>query len=225
MSVIKFVFRDFEGALKDPDSIKMSSSDSTFGIVRNDTGAVVIPDGSDMTKVSTGIYEYGWSDVSHGEYGLGLDYKYSVETVYDGITYFDLIESFTGNMRPTISIYATVAELKTHIDYDDQGYTETDAELNNTLEIASRLIDNYCNRSFYCEYPIDVTAVKGVVKSVCLAVAGRLREDPDGLDTGATGETIGRYSYTGNTNEESNINGLTSNEYLQLKPYRRLKRV
>jgi len=71
-----------DGALTDVTAIVLSDPTSTFGVKRNDTGAVVVADGTAMTKVSTGVYSY-----SFDEPAAGLTYTYWVEWQYGGETY------------------------------------------------------------------------------------------------------------------------------------------
>lgn len=70
-----------EGVLTNVTSAKMSDPTGTYGIKRNDTNAVVVADGTDMTKTSTGVYEYSFTDVQD------VAYTAYVEIVYEGSTY------------------------------------------------------------------------------------------------------------------------------------------
>ncbi len=64
---------------------KLSDSTGTYGVKRDDTDAVIsgCEDGTDMTNVSTGVYEKTFTEPS-GYYG---PYTAWVEIVYDGQTY------------------------------------------------------------------------------------------------------------------------------------------
>jgi hypothetical protein len=72
-----------EGVLTDPTSIVLSDATGTYGVKRNDTNAVVVADGTAMTKVSTGIYSYTFTEPA-----AGLSYTSWIEIVYGGATYY-----------------------------------------------------------------------------------------------------------------------------------------
>jgi len=67
-------------------SAKLSDPTGTYGVKRNDTGAVVVVDDVSMTKAATGSYTYSF-DEPEGE--TGLTYTYWVEWIYEGRTYRD----------------------------------------------------------------------------------------------------------------------------------------
>jgi len=54
----------FAGTLTNPTSVILTNSDSTIGIKRNDTGAVVVAAGSALTNTSTGTYVYTFTPPS-----------------------------------------------------------------------------------------------------------------------------------------------------------------
>ena len=64
--------------LTDPSSIALSSSDGTYGVKRNDTGAVVVADGTAMTQSATGVYTYTFTDPADD-----LTYTYATEIVQE----------------------------------------------------------------------------------------------------------------------------------------------
>lgn len=70
-----------DGVLTNVTTAKLSDPTGTYGVKRNDTDAVVVDDGTDMTNTSTGVYEYSFTDVE------GVSYTAYVEFVYDGATY------------------------------------------------------------------------------------------------------------------------------------------
>lgn len=70
-----------EGVLTDVTSAKLSDPTGTFGVKRNDTSAVVVADGTNMTHSATGVYEYSFTDVQD------VAYTAYVEFVYDGSTF------------------------------------------------------------------------------------------------------------------------------------------
>lgn len=70
-----------DNVLTNVTSAKLSDPTGTFGVKRNDTSAIVVADGTNMTNASTGVYEYSFDDVS------GVSYTAYVEIVYLGSTY------------------------------------------------------------------------------------------------------------------------------------------
>lgn len=71
-----------EGVLTNVTTAKLSDPTGTFGVKRNDTSAVVVADGTNMTNSSTGVYQYSFDDVA------GVAYTAYVEIVYLGSTYY-----------------------------------------------------------------------------------------------------------------------------------------
>lgn len=78
--IIRKVFK-IAGVPTDVTSAVLSDPTGTFGVKRNDTDAVVIADGTAMTRVSDGTYEYEFVDI------VGIAYTAYVEMVYAGSTY------------------------------------------------------------------------------------------------------------------------------------------
>ena len=70
-----------ESVLTNVTSAKLSDPTGTFGVKRNDTDAVVVADGTNMTNSATGVYEYSFTDV------VDVAYTGYVEIVYLGATY------------------------------------------------------------------------------------------------------------------------------------------
>lgn len=70
-----------DGVPTNVTSAKLSDPTGTFGVKRNDTDAVVVADNTSMTLVSTGTYQYEFTDVP------GVAYTAYVEFVYGGATY------------------------------------------------------------------------------------------------------------------------------------------
>jgi len=70
-----------EGILTNVTTAKLSDPTGTYGVKRNDTDAVVVADGTNMTQGGTGIYEYSFEDVQD------VAYTAYVEFVYDGSTF------------------------------------------------------------------------------------------------------------------------------------------
>lgn len=70
------------GVYTDPTSVKLSDPTGAYGVKRDDTNAVVVADGTSMTKVSTGIYSYIFDEPA-----AGLAYTAYVEIVWGGQTF------------------------------------------------------------------------------------------------------------------------------------------
>ncbi len=68
--------------LTDATSVVLSDPSGTFGVKRNDTGEAVVAAGTAMTRVSTGIYEYTFTEPAEG-----LSYTAWVEIDYQGAVY------------------------------------------------------------------------------------------------------------------------------------------
>ncbi len=94
MSTINRTFKK-NGVLADPTTVTLSDSTGAYGVKRNDTDAVVVADATAMTKISTGVYQYVFTDPADD-----LTYTYSIEIVADGATnYFSdtLVGPTTGS--------------------------------------------------------------------------------------------------------------------------------
>jgi hypothetical protein len=72
------------GILADPDSVVLADETNTYGIKRNDTGATIIPSGTTMVRISTGIYEYSFPDPAND-----LIYTYTTKITVCGQDYYE----------------------------------------------------------------------------------------------------------------------------------------
>ena len=95
------------GVLTDATSVKLSSEDGTYGVKRTDNDAVVVADGTDMTRSATGVYEHSWEDPT-----TGLTYEYSIEVVYNGRTYYH-VETVLGGTSTSAATGITGAAIIT----------------------------------------------------------------------------------------------------------------
>jgi hypothetical protein len=121
-------------------SAKLSNPTGAYGVKRHDTGVVVVPDGTDLTHIGTGVYEYTYTEVPPG----GYTYDYCVEFVYGGETYH-----FSGS----VSGASTACEVTTWdqvVDYIKRklGYPTVQVELTpdqitDAVNDASRLFSRY----------------------------------------------------------------------------------
>jgi len=71
------------GVLTDATTAKLSDPTAAYGVKRDDTDAVVVADGTDMTRISAGVYQYSFAEPEEG-----LAFTGYVEIVYGGETYY-----------------------------------------------------------------------------------------------------------------------------------------
>ena len=82
MPTFYFKFK-INGVLTDATSVTLDNSDSSIGVIRNDTSASVVAPGTAYTHVSTGIYSYTFTAPA-----AGLTYTRWTKAVYDGTPYY-----------------------------------------------------------------------------------------------------------------------------------------
>jgi hypothetical protein len=70
------------GVLTQADSAKLSDPTGTFGIKRNDTSAVVVADGTNMSNPATGVYHYTFTAVFNVAYTAYIEFVYDGDTIY-----------------------------------------------------------------------------------------------------------------------------------------------
>ncbi len=94
------------GVLQDAATAKMSDETGTFGVKRLDNDAVVVADGTDMTRQSIGTYSFTWTDPA-----FDLNYEYAIEFVSDlGVVYRET-GTFAGTPSPVATPAVTESEL------------------------------------------------------------------------------------------------------------------
>ena len=86
MSVNRTISQTFKvgGTLTSAASAKLSDPTGTYGIKRNDTDAVVVADGTDLTESSTGVYEYTVAQEVNVAYTAYFEFVYNGDTTYIG---------------------------------------------------------------------------------------------------------------------------------------------
>jgi hypothetical protein len=98
-----------DGVLTDVTTAKLSDPTGTYGVKRNDTDAVVVADGTAMTKTSTGTYEYSFTDTTD------VSYTAYVEFVYDGATYhFEVDLAARSSTEGMVASYSSLLERVGH---------------------------------------------------------------------------------------------------------------
>jgi hypothetical protein len=72
------------GVPTDPTSVKLSDATGAYGVKRDDTGAMVVADGTDMIKITVGVYAYTFDEPDPY---IDLTYTAQIEVIYNGATY------------------------------------------------------------------------------------------------------------------------------------------
>jgi hypothetical protein len=95
-----------EGVLTNVTTAKMSDPTGTYGVKRNDTDAVVVVDGTNMTNSDTGVYEYSFEDVQD------VSYTAYVEFVYDESTFhFEIDLPARAETGVMVASYSSLLEI------------------------------------------------------------------------------------------------------------------
>jgi len=119
MSTTGFVWtHKVSGVLTDCTTVKLSDPTGTYGVKRTDNDAVVVADGTAMTKDATGTYSSSWTDPT-----TDLTYSIYVEWVYDGLTHYAEFEidgptttTATSDVEWTVTLLA--AQIRGELDQD-----------------------------------------------------------------------------------------------------------
>jgi hypothetical protein len=122
--------------LADVTSVVLSDPTGTYGVKRNDTDAVVVADGTAMTKVSTGVYRYTFAEPE-----IGLTYTAQIEWVYGGETYY--IEEVKEGTAASAGRICTLADVKDRL---GESGAEHDTLLNRLIASLESLFDSYTGR-------------------------------------------------------------------------------
>lgn len=131
---------EVDGVLVDPTSVRLSNEAGTAGVVRDDTGAVVVADGTAMTREGTGVYSHTFTEPDEG-----LSYTSYLEIVYLGTTHRyenDLPATPPALITPTVLpplsdiLDALLAEVQTqHADATRDDLPESDLDELKTLTV------------------------------------------------------------------------------------------
>lgn len=125
------------GVLTDATTAKLSDATGTYGVKRNDTSAVVVADGTDMTRAGTGVYSYSLTDPA-----ADLIYTVAVEFMYGGLPYRGTW-TIPGGTSATYPV--TLDELKAQCRVTG---TDEDDFLTACLATATEYAENFQNRTF-----------------------------------------------------------------------------
>lgn len=127
-----------DGVLTDMDSVKLSDPGGTYGVKRNDTAAVVVADGTDITNTAVGTYSYTFTSPADD-----LIFTAWIEWSFAGITDQRYERTIVGPLSSASGLI-TLAELKTYLNITDAAH---DAQLNQAISSAESEADAYCNRT------------------------------------------------------------------------------
>lgn len=98
-----------DGVPTNVTTAKLSDPTGTYGVKRNDTNAVVVADNTSMTLVSTGTYQYEFTDLP------GVSYTAYVEFVYGGSTYhFEVDFAAYAGSNSSVITYSNLVERVGH---------------------------------------------------------------------------------------------------------------
>lgn len=122
-----------DGVLTDVTSVVLSDPTATYGVKRNDTSAVVVADGTAMTKVSTGVYRHTFAEPE-----IGLTYTYWVEWLYGGETYRD--EHTVAGTSASAGRICTLADVKDRL---GESGAEHDTLLNRLIASLESMFDGH----------------------------------------------------------------------------------
>jgi hypothetical protein len=114
------------GVLVDVTSMALSNAAGTIGVMRNDTGGVVVADGTPLVKTDTGIYEYVFTEPAPG-----LVYTLYLEYVYEGVTYRTSRIFDSGTILTPGRHLCTLADVKTRLGIEDK--TDFDTIINSII--------------------------------------------------------------------------------------------
>jgi hypothetical protein len=125
-----------DGVLTDATSAILSDSTGTWGVRRTDypDGDPVVLDGTAMTRISTGVYQYSFEDPAYD-----LTYEYSIEFLYSGIT-----TRFSETIDGTPSGTAAAGSILELVQASADIATNDAAHVANLIEVAQRLVAAYC---------------------------------------------------------------------------------
>jgi len=112
MTINRTISQTFKvaGVLTNVSSAKLSDPTGTYGIKRNDTEAVVVADGTNMTNSATGTYDYVLTAAFDVSYTAYIEFVYDGDTIY---IEFDL-PAVADDAYGMLSSYASLYERVLH---------------------------------------------------------------------------------------------------------------
>lgn len=153
MTLIPFTWT-VDGTLTNATSVVMSDPTGTYGLKRTDTDEVLVVDGTALTNLSPGVYQYNLTDPESG-----LSYDYWIEVFYLGQTYYfnlqgggsDVPESidlgtYTFTSREEIErLYSTLA---VNLRIDDLSSANQTNMFNDLVNAATSTVASYTMRYY-----------------------------------------------------------------------------
>ena len=118
-------------------SVTLSDPTGTYGVKRDDTGAVVVADGTAMVAGAAGVYAYSFADPA-----ADLTYTYYLEIVYDGKTHW-IVGSFSGGTSTYVPV--TTAEQKLWMRVD---HATDDVPIASLVVAATQYAEQFTRRRF-----------------------------------------------------------------------------
>lgn len=110
MSLTQLIFRfQASGVPTDPDTVVLSDTGNTFGVKRQDNDAVVVANGTAMTKVETGVFEHTFTDPADS-----LTYDWVAETVFNGETKHYAFVA-VGGVDTTNNLYQLLPQIQPYL--------------------------------------------------------------------------------------------------------------
>lgn len=171
-----------DGVLTNVTTAKLSDPTGTYGVKRNDTDAVIVADATAMTKASTGVYEYSFTDAE------GIAYTAYVEIVYGGATYrFEVDLPARSTSGAMVCSYSSLLERVGHFLFGIRSGFSTDQTDDIEECIKDGLHDVYAAHSWSFFRPVEeITTVSGTaaynLPAACEAIEGDLHYDPGESD-------------------------------------------
>ena len=134
---VNVTFKTLAGVAFDPTTVKLSNQAATIGVKRDGNDDVVVADNTAMTKISTGVYQYSFTDPA-----ADLTYTAYIEYVISGETYW-IEKSVTGATSATEPI--TLTEAKLHLRVTE---TADDSLISSLITAARQYAEPYTRRCF-----------------------------------------------------------------------------
>jgi len=105
MATLRFTTQ-VNDAAHDVDSVVLCDPTSTFGLKRDDTGAIVVAANTPMTRTALGTYEYDFTEPSDGiEYTYWVKWTYNGETNYNEVVYYSPAARVPGGATLMQAVY------------------------------------------------------------------------------------------------------------------------
>jgi len=201
LSKLAISFEDEEGFF-DPTTVLLSDPGGTYGVKRNDTDETLVPDGTAMTRLAEGIYEYAWTDPA-----VDLTYTVYVEYEIDEATTRDdyLVDGPAAAFANTYCVTADLEQVwgSTNVEkWSDLDNDKDAVKMLSRQALACRMayviVNDYMADSRYAVPLLDkgTTTTPLAVQNVAAVFAGVWLYNNRGVhDTGLSKRGLHRLSY------------------------------